>query len=78
MDGCVSEESGRGRYENGYGASGRGENGRGLSGRHENTPHHGYGPRGHDLHGCDLHAHVHRENDRARGVHGQRLSCPQC
>ena len=78
MDGCVSEGSGHGHYENGYVASGRGENGRDLKGRHENTRRHDYGPRGRDLHGCDLHGHVHHESDRDRGVHGRRLSCPQC
>lgn len=78
MDGCVSEENGHGHYENGYGASGRGEHARDLSGRHENTRRHGHGPRGRDLRVCDLHDHVHHESDRGRGVHGRRLSCPQC
>lgn len=73
MDDCVSEESGRGRYENGYGASGRGENGRHVNGRHENTRRHDYGQRGRDLHG-----HVQHESGRGHGVHGQRPSYPQC
>ena len=83
MDGCVSEGSGHGHYENdcgasGHGESGRGEHGRDLNDRHVNTRRHGYGPRGRDLHGHDLHGHVHHENGRGRGVHGRKPSCQQC